>query len=973
MADISLEGKTIYSDVSNFAININYQDGENRILYRNGTPFNIPNFEESDMWFIEIGGEYFKLVKNKAKTICLYTDYAFKQSIGEISYYINDPDPKYKKTIKTILDENSEPVKFNIYRCQFTDIKDFDNDIVETDYAKYEYELDSTIIKTEESKLYLTNLKTGDIDDFKFGSEVTYLPASSEYTANNETFRINLDYYKNPSDLNDLWRKNPNFVKWGYRSSICSNDYPYLLNNSLLSDPFNRSTNFIEAKPIRVEKNLDYFLSINSKSSSYTNHSLHVEDSQGGFINTNFKFELDKYLGINYSLDYFTYFFGKRNEFFGGRIIKNTKKWSYIVDGDEDTNNTVFRGLKFILKKTNSVSLQNETVSLNDTISVSNTHDLTDYKFSILLSNNEYSVNPNPANPNNAIVTKRLNTTKWRVIEEFRTDRIYLQSDVVIWQDMLFQAIIDNSLEFPSTPASSENWILYNVPTIFWNPNISNNFSQYGEFKSVVFNYGQYYYLYNENADIDFWNPVLIYVKDDMVIYRGSFFKSLLNDNIKVPGQSTNAYWQNVLEVGREDMPTYYTTSISDIFDGREPKWKLIKEWNPTKKYDNIDNIFQAVTYDEVLYGSTASSFDPFNFVNTEWIRMHSFKQDTNVIYGPTTSQNNIVRLNGEIYECVDNTVPQLTRGTIVDNTLDDGINIYINKKFKNVLVNIYVNDNTLSNAKETLDGWVYSGDKVKNANRDDLYERLLYKFTASNFLTILKNPFQSYGFSDKLRYIVIEESGDLKIYDFNNSISFKNLPYILLPGEMTPVSVKQMKKTMIPYEVGQNILKPTKVLQDGIISTKKTINYYTDLPVATNFSLNQVSELQERILIRRFPTIYRHSGQYSPIFKEIQLFRSNTLLKNFDNYKFDTELSDFGMTGEQIISKINRSGSILKLKDSASQKSIYPMFDEFGYHVVKRFIFKSNWDFEYHHECVIPDTSKRTNDERSLKIRGGI
>jgi len=235
-----------------------------------------------------------------------------------------------------------------------------------------------------------------------------------------------------------------------------------------------------------------------------------------------------------------------------------------------------------------------------------------------------------------------------------------------------------------------------------------------------------------------------------------------------------------------------------------------------------------------------------------------------------------------------------------------------------------------------------------------------------------LNNPFLSGGFSDKLRYIIIDETGKLEIYDFNDGISFRKLPYIILPGEKTSVSIKKLKKIMLPYEVSQNILKPTKVLQDGLISTKKTINYYTDLPVATRFSLNQMSELQERIISRSFPTIYRHNGQYSPIFKEIQLFRSNTLLKNFDNYKFDTELTDFGMTGEQIVSKINRSGSILKLKDSTIQKSIYPMLDEFGYHVVKRFIFKSNWDFEYHYECVIPDTTKRTSDEATLKISGG-
>jgi len=967
-----LEGKTLYSDAPNFAIKIVYENGENKILNKDGTIFTIPNFDDSDLWLIKITDEYFRLIKNLSGNICLLTDYAFEQTMGELSWYINDPDPNYRKRIKTILSQNTDPVNFNIYRCKFTDIKDFDNDIVETNFAKFEYELDARLTRTEESKLYVTNLKTEAIDDFKFGSADTYIPASSEYTANNEIFRVNLDYAGNPYDITDLWRKNPTFVKWGYKGSLCNNDYPYLLNNSLLADPFNRSTNFVEAKPIRVEKNLDYFLSINSTGPSYTNHSLHVEDQVSGSINRNFKFELDKYLGINYNLDYFTYFFGKKNELFAGRIKKNNKKWSYINGGVDSTNNTVFRGLKFNIKKSNSVTPQSESVTNSDYISVSNTEDFTDYKFAILLSNNEYSVTPDPTNPNKALVTSRLNSLKWRVIEEFRNGKSYDVDDVVVWQDMLFVTTLKNTLEFPNNPGKSTLWQFYNKQNIFWNPNISNNFDFYGGFSNVVFNYGKYYYLVSDQNDIDFWNPKSSYNTNDIVIFKNSFLISKVDDNFELPSFSVNNYWEKLIEVGMEDSSTTFVQSTSSRFAGRVSKWKIVKEWNPITNYSG-DTSFKVVTNDQILYGTTQSNFQTFGFDREQWIRLHSFNQDTNTIYGPTPTENNIVRFNQELYECVDNTVPLTSNVDIIDNTLNDGINIYINKKFKNILINIYVNDNTLSDVKIIQNLFVYGTDYVKNVNRDSLYDRLFYKFTASNLFSILNNPFNSYGFSDKLRYIIIEPDGDRKIYDFNNIVSAKKLPYVILSGEKTQVSIKKLKKLMSPYELGQNILNPTKKLIDGTVTTKSTINYYTDLPIAYFYSLNQPSELQSTIGRRSFPKIYRHGGQYSPIFKEIDLFRANTLTKNYDNYKFDTDLTEFGMTGEIVVSKVNRSGSLLKLKNSNTQKSIYPMVDEFGYHVVKRFIFKSNWDLEYHYECIIPDTTKRGNDERSLGTNGNI
>ena len=64
--------------------------------------------------------------------------------------------------------------------------------------------------------------------------------------------------------------------------------------------------------------------------------------------------------------------------------------------------------------------------------------------------------------------------------------------------------------------------------------------------------------------------------------------------------------------------------------------------------------------------------------------------------------------------------------------------------------------------------------------------------------------------------------------------------------------------------------------------------------------------------------------------------------------------LTDFGIIRERKISKINRKGSILKLREEEDIKSIYPMVDEFGYGVKDFFVFASTWDYKYHVETIV-------------------
>ena len=99
--------------------------------------------------------------------------------------------------------------------------------------------------------MYLTNLSSTTIpksyDDFVYNEEVVNIPVSSEYTANYETFKLDR------GNLSEIWRKNAVDTRWAFQNSLSANDVPYVLNNSLLFEDYNRSTNPFDPNPKRID------------------------------------------------------------------------------------------------------------------------------------------------------------------------------------------------------------------------------------------------------------------------------------------------------------------------------------------------------------------------------------------------------------------------------------------------------------------------------------------------------------------------------------------------------------------------------------------------------------------------------------------------------------------------------------------------------------------------------------------------
>ena len=862
ISDLDLTGKQ-----SLLNKNVGYiRESDKALLNYDNTDFEIADFEIADLWLMEIDGMYHNLIKEDG-IIKIHSDYSFKFYENEYEYWINKPDPTYTKRVNFIVDDNNSPKKFKIYRLKLTDIKDFDDRIVDTEYSKFEYEMENDITDTEETKLYMTNLNSyshpKELDDFKYKNKVVNIPVSSEYVANHELFKI----YDN-DELTALWRKNSVHCRWAFENSLSANDYPYLLNNSIRFEDYNRSVNPFNPDPIRMERNLDYFYTINSSTFSYLHHTLHVENNNENGL-TRFDFDFEKYLGkdnysilsteYNYDFDYFSYFFNRKSTFLSNKIQKNVKKYSIFSTGDQVVPNlTLFRGIKFIIHDIDNIKVNSNKQI--ESINVKNSNSFDGYKFSILLTGY-----------NNGMV--------WDVIDEWKMDKEYKEGSIVVYNDILYRAKRDvntkhpvvyrNSLQVKALPYNLTNdWELYvndNVP--LYNPLKSKNkfysIDDINFLKSIVYNSGDYYIFNGYDKAIDFWNPLITYDGNprlskytngkvtfsgystgSIVLYRGDYYKSLIDNNIYAPN-----YTQEIYDGGEWKK---YWVKIEPV-DSVMTRWSEINIWNPGSTY--TPNTY--IVHNDVLYISNnkasniSSGEEPG--ISDLWNRLYSFIPDTDFKYQPYS--NPFIRMNNEYYQIISNPWSK---------TLENGINIYINKKFKNVLVNISINDNTILG--------------LRDKNRDELYVALNKKLTTMSFIESINNLSNKRDFTDYINYIVISEDGTIKNYNYNN---IEELPYILSAEKPEDVIIKANSLDINKVNVD---IKSKKSLVDGEINNLSELNYFNNTHVATTIDAN----LNSPIIMKNYhggenlitDTLYRFSGNYIPLFYDIELFKKDNTIE---------------------------------------------------------------------------------------------
>ena len=905
--------------------NYGYIDNNNCLKTYNNENIVISNFEKSSVWLIEIDGIYHNIIKDDDNNLKLNTDYVFDFKTNAFSYTIRS----ITKNIDIDLTFNKTPVKFKIYRVNFTDIKNFDNKIVDTEYSKYEYEKESYLTNTDEPKMYfekdLDELNPKEIDTYIYNDEKSVIPVSSEYTSNYETFKL-VD-----NKLSDIWKINSDYCRWGLQGSNGPQNMPYLLNNSLVFEQFNKSPNTFTKNVDRSERNLDYFYTINSDSLQYTNHSLHIEDTINDSLNTDYYFNINTYLSNDF--DYFTYFFEKPVFFNNLKEKKNSKKYSFFNSGDNVIPNTTnFKGIEFNISNVDKISINdfNEIKSINTL----NKNTFNNYKFSILLSETS-------------------NSMQWKIINYWKMNVSYKQDDIVIFDDILYRAKKDNKTTKPEIKINfssrnnnleqdlddanerlsgdsfevgnpnrviinrilsirnvpynnTEDWEIYtNEYVKLWNPMKEDYVTG-----DIIYNNDEYYYCYSNDENdytCDIWNPFKSYDKNNLVIYKGDYYQSNINNNQFNP--KTISSWKKI------------NKGINIV-----PKWKKIQIWNPSIKYD----INSLVIHNKSVYkeNDNRSEIGDEPGKTLSWRYIYSVEKNDDYIYKP--DDNPFIFMNNTYYLLTQNNE---------EKTLDNGINIYINKKWKNILINVFFNDNTLPN--------------LKNNNRDDIYNELYEKLTASNFIDAINDLSNKYDFSNYLTYYIINENGDIQSYNYNDNI--EKLPFIIYCS--TPDKLNIKNNSLIKKALKNKII-PNKKLKNNIINNISELNWYNiDIPISYSIENNDKNKntfknYNAGTNIEYF-SIYRYSGYYMPIFYDIELFNRENIDNIGSNYLFDTNLLDFGLIKEKKFNKSNRNGSILKLRNSNENKSIYPMIDEYLYSYNDFMIFKSPLDFEYYNENI--------------------
>ena len=874
--------------------NVGYINEDNILINYDQSYFTIDDFELSDLWVIEVDGKYHNIIKNSDGNFKVYSDYSFKFFENDYTYYINKTDSSYTTKVSFVVDDKNSPKKFSIYRLKLTDIKDFDDRIIDTEPSKFEYEKLNELTETDESKLYLTNLNSNtnpkQLDDFKYKEKVVNIPVASEYTANHETFKIN------ENELSSIWRKNPVYCRWSFEGSISANDYPYLLNNSEKFEDYNRTVNPFDPDPSRYERNLDYFYTINSSTYSYLHHTLHVENTNDSGIDMNFNFDFNKYLGTStyikvadiatYSVDYFSYFFSKKSNLLSNSITKNTKKYSTFISGDVATPNiTLFRGVKFSIYDVENVKRNNN--GQIEVINMKSNNTFEDYKLSVILTSED-------------------NGMIWNVIDKWEMDKLYTKDTIVSHDDILYIATKDticttpivnivsgtysfsvkstpyNQLEYttpsdlipgglidvrfdltgdnkPPVAGKSNDWKIYtNTYSKLWNPLTAIDLNGY-KTNDIIYKDDNYYIFIDNTKPIDFWNPLIAnsitsnvrngYSKDSLVIYNNDNYISLISNNVYSPENID--YWKKI-------------TSSND-----NSKWSHINIWNPSVKYGGTfsyvvtnNTVFKTITTDYLSSGENPVS-------SKLWERVYSLEPDTNYVY--QKDDNSIILLNGEYYMLINN--PN-------NKTLENGIKIYINKNMKNILINIFINDNT------TID--LYAKE------RDLLYTSLNKKLTATNFIDCINNLSDKYGFTDFLKYIIIDDTDTQHIRTYSYDDNIEGLKHILFAERPEPIDVKVNSLDVLGVNIDK--LKPSKILTDGKINSINELNNFNNIHIGSEIVSNNDTPLNvpnySGLAPIAYNTIYRFSGNYIPLFYDINLFKKdNDVIYN--EIKLAIDISD--------------------------------------------------------------------------------
>jgi hypothetical protein len=198
---------------------------------------------------------------------------------------------------------------------------------------------------------------------------------------------------------------------------------------------------------LRTDRNLDYFYTL-LKSSSVLNY-----DFQS--LNINNTFSIKDYIESK-DLNYF-------RKLFRSSIVLNEKKINYdkfakfVYSDGSITNSVLFRGIKFNIHKVDNVKVLNGNV---DRITYNSTNKFNGYDFSILLSENEYSVTRSNIDGKFGITSSSIGSFSWKTIDDIGSKKNIKNGDYILSNSIIYEYVLNDDLfvdDFTEVEISPDN------------------------------------------------------------------------------------------------------------------------------------------------------------------------------------------------------------------------------------------------------------------------------------------------------------------------------------------------------------------------------------------------------------------------------------------------------------------------------------------------------------------------------------
>lgn len=349
----------------------------------------------------------------------------------------------------------------------------------------------------------------------------------------------------------------------------------------------------------------------------------------------------------------------------------------------------------------------------------------------------------------------------------------------------------------------------------------------------------------------------------------------------------------------------------------------------------------------------------------------------------------------------------KVANGLQDNHVIDDevnGIHIFLNDKYKNILcvLNVvipfnsgYTNLNNVDSFSEKY-GLYYaktlSGDNLVGVSVPNNYKPNM--LTSSNFINAINDMNNIHNFDSGVTYYYINSdgisgsTGPINLYISGNTMSQIDKWENVYPPYILTINYPEKIETKINSYIKGSIKGPATNIYnkyDTYYNSKASKSLEINEPLSRTIKINMAKETYNTIRhgekIIHSNIIYRYNGKYEPIFKTISIFDVSNVYNSMDsgyttveynywsnNYKFNYDYGRFGVVDELIYSKVNPTINPLKLKNVYSDKSIYPMTDEYGYQFSNRFVFSSSWDKDFY-VITKPDQIKNIKKGEMINI----